>query len=117
MVPETGLEPVRPFTGPRILSPLRLPFHHSGDVVVQYCTKNGATAARTPAKPYGQSAFCNFAERKLYRACISKTSSPPDMMSAWWIFQSVIGLPFSVTDFTYLFSRDRFLAMTVNVLH
>ena len=54
---------------------------------------------------------------KFYRACISKTSSPPDMMSAWWIFQSVIGLPFSVTDFTYLFPRDRFLAMTVNVLH
>ena len=30
LVPETGLEPVRPITGPRILSPLRLPFHHSG---------------------------------------------------------------------------------------
>ena len=30
MVPETGLEPVRLITRPRILSPLRLPFHHSG---------------------------------------------------------------------------------------
>ena len=29
-VPETGLEPVRLITRPRILSPLRLPFHHSG---------------------------------------------------------------------------------------
>ena len=30
LVPETGLEPVRTITAPRILSPLRLPFHHSG---------------------------------------------------------------------------------------
>ena len=30
LVPETGLEPVRLITRPRILSPLRLPFHHSG---------------------------------------------------------------------------------------
>ena len=30
-MPETGLEPVRLITRPRILSPLRLPFHHSGD--------------------------------------------------------------------------------------
>ena len=30
LVPETGLEAVRLITRPRILSPLRLPFHHSG---------------------------------------------------------------------------------------
>ena len=29
---------------------------------------------------------------------ISNTNSPPDMMSACRIFQSVIGLPFNVTD-------------------
>ena len=38
------------------------------------------------------------------------------MMSEWRIFQSVIGLPFSVTDFTYLFSFDKFFAMTVKEL-
>ena len=38
LVPETGLEPVRPITGPRILSPLRLPFHHSGSL--QQSTKS-----------------------------------------------------------------------------
>ncbi len=31
VVPEAGLEPARAFTAPRILSPLRLPFHHSGE--------------------------------------------------------------------------------------
>ncbi len=34
VVPEAGLEPARSFTEPRILSPLRLPFHHSGDGTV-----------------------------------------------------------------------------------
>ncbi len=36
-------------------------------------------------------------------------------MSAWLIFQSVSGLPFRDTDFTYLFSDERFFATTVNV--
>ena len=30
MVPGAGLEPARMITTPRILSPLRLPFRHSG---------------------------------------------------------------------------------------
>ena len=29
-VPLVGLEPTRPFTGPWILNPMRLPFRHSG---------------------------------------------------------------------------------------
>ncbi len=30
-VPLVGLEPTRPFTGPWILNPMRLPFRHSGN--------------------------------------------------------------------------------------
>ena len=45
-------------------------------------------------------------------AAISNTSSPPATMSAWRSLKPLTGLPLSVTDFTYLFSFERFLAMT-----
>ena len=45
---------------------------------------------------------------------ISNTNSPPRMMSAWRIVKPSSGLPFSVTDFTYLFSRERLRATTLN---
>ena len=37
-------------------------------------------------------------------------------MSAWRIFQSVTGRPFSETDFTYLRAAERPFAVIVNVL-
>ena len=39
------------------------------------------------------------------------------MMSEWRIFQSVIGLPLSVTDFTYLFSFERSFATLLASAH
>ena len=36
---------------------------------------------------------------------ISNTNSPPDIISEWRIFQSVTGLPFSITDFCAMGER------------
>ena len=64
-------------------------------------------------EPRAYSVSCTYLEK---RFDISKTSSPPDKMSLWRIFQSVISLPLSVTDLTYLFSRERFFAVMVKEL-
>jgi len=45
---------------------------------------------------------------------ISNTSRPPRTISECFSLKPGITLPFSDTDFTYLFSRERFFAKTVN---
>ena len=56
--------------------------------------------------------FSTAGERR-YRP-ISKTSSPPDMMSAWEMVLST-GLPLKVADFTNMFSFERFFATIARV--
>ena len=43
-------------------------------------------------------------------------SSPPRTISEWWIFQFFTDLPFSLTDFTYLFFLESPFAVIVNIL-